>query len=394
MEDSSTGGSDEARAVDVDASTQKQLRRRDVLAAGGVTAAAAVAGCLGFTKGPSDTDSSSTTDTTMPSVTYLHNFRYISKTVSVPDGAEEEGLWTKEGIDVDFQTTTGAKKAAKAVASGKAEFGNGDYGTITQMINKGAPLTIIGHIHYPLDGVVAKGDWLDRFKDLEGKVVGQYDPEKPRLKEAIRRDGGDPSKVEWQTVSPGAATKLLVTGKVDAAAAYWPPNLIRLQNRGYEASALSTAEKLNYMGLALYGHRDVVENKPDLTNSFVRGQMNAWKWGANNPDEVAKVYRAAKNISKEEYQKQYQDKWFGYYLASILPARETAMSEGFGWVDKDRLQQTLNLYTEIDIIDEAKPVDEYLNLGWIEQNKELAIDTAEAILTRLDEDYPFGTDEI
>lgn len=391
MEGDPTSGRSDGRAPGTtETSRETVLPRRDVLAAGGAAAAVSVAGCLatGGSNGPDDTD------TPLPSVIYRHNFRRMSMNSGVRDGTEEKGLWREEGVDVDFKSSTGAKKAAKAVASGNAAFGNGDYGTIVQMINNDAPLAIIGHIHYPLDGVVATGDWLDSFTDLEGKTVAKYDPKKPRLREAIRRDGGDPEKVDWQMVDPGSATKLLVDGKVDAASAYWPPNVIRLQSRGFETAALSTSEKLNYIGMALYANTDVIENQPAVVDGFVRGLMRGWKWGANDPEEVAEVYRNHKDITEEEFDGDYQYKWYGYYLASMLPDRETAKQNGFGWVDVDRLQQTLDLYTEIDILDEAAPAEEYLDLGWFEQNQDLAVETAEAILTRLDEDYEFGTDMI
>lgn len=357
---------------------------------GGAAAAASVAGCLatGGSDEPADTD------TSLPSVIYRHNFRRMSMNSGVRDGTEQKGFWRDEGVDVDFKSSTGAKKAAKAVASGNAAFGNGDYGTIVQMINNGAPLSIIGHIHYPLDGVVATGDWLDTFTDLEGKTVAKYDPKKPRLREAIRRDGGDPEKVDWQVVDPGSGTKLLAEGTVDAASAYWPPNVIRLRSRGLEASALSTSEKLNYIGMAVYANTNVIEDQPDVVDGFVRGLMEGWKWGANKPEEAAEVYMDYEDISEEEFDGNYQYKWFGYYMASMLPDRETAMEKGFGWVDMDRFQQTLDLYTDIDILDEADPAEEYVDLGWFEDNHDLAVETAEAILNRLDEDYDFGTDII
>jgi NitT/TauT family transport system substrate-binding protein len=379
-------GTDAIDSADTDAGRGiTKFGRRDVLAAGGALAGASLAGCLGTTGGSAESDST-TTDTTMPSVTYRHNFRRVAMSVGINDAAEELGLWEEEGLDVDFKTSTGARKAAKSVASGEDEFANGDYATIVKMINAGRPLQIIGHIHYPMDGVVAKGDWLDGFSDLEGKVVGQYDRNKPRLKEAIRRDGGDPSKVTWQTVNPGAATKLLINDKVDASAAYWPPNYVRLRNRGIEVSALNTADKLDYMGLALYGHEDVVENQPEVVNSFVRGVIKAHRLAGNDIGKIEDVYRE----KIEEFNKEQEYDGFGYHLASRVPSQEVGKSEGFGWLDEDRLRQTLNLYTDIGILDEAKSLNTYLDMGWFEQNQDLAVEAAEAIYERLDEDYPFG----
>jgi ABC-type nitrate/sulfonate/bicarbonate transport system substrate-binding protein len=400
--DPTTGNGDEQPQKTTTTSDGRKVQRRDVLAAGGAAAAATVAGCLatGGSDDPADTvatggsDDTTDTETALPSAIYRHNFRRMSMNSGVRDGTEQKGIWREEGVDVDFKSSTGAKKAAKAVASGNAAFGNGDYGTLVQMINKGAPLSIIGHIHYPLDGVVATGDWLDSFTDLEGKTVAKYDPKKPRLREAIRRDGGDPEKVNWQIVNPGSATKLLANGEVDAASAYWPPNVIRLQSRGIETSALSTSKKLNYIGMAVYTNTNVIEKQPDAVGGFLRGVMKGWKWGANNPKEVAEVYRENADVSEEAFDGSYQYKWFGYYLASMLPDRETAKEKGFGWVDMDRFQQTLDLYTEIDILDEADPAEEYVDLRWFEDNQDLAVETAEAILNRLDEDYEFGTDMI
>lgn len=365
------------------------VRRRAFLATSGA-AALALGGCLGN----AGTQSEEPTETELPEVTYRHNFRRVSTAVSINDAAEEYGLWKEEGVDVTFETSTGAKKAAKSVAEGTDEFGNGDYATITAMINSGAPLRIIGHHHYPQDGVVALDDWLDGFADLEGKTVGQYDPNSPRLKEAIRMDGGDPSKVEWKTINPGGAEKLLVEDEVDAARAYWAAPLTWLRHNGYEATALNLSDPLQYMGNTFYGHKDVVENQPEVVEGLIRGIMKANRMACNDFDKLAKVYREKTGMSEEDYNRELDYDAIGYHLAARIPDRETALDKGFGWLDKDRLEHTLDLYVELDVLDEAKPIDEYLHLGFFEDNNDLAVDTAQTILDTLEEEYPFGTDVI
>lgn len=376
--------------------------RRAVLALTGTTLATSLAGCLGGGQGTEQepvpgtaVDTTTPTDATTPepepmtSISYRGRFPRVGLAPAVNDAGIVLGTWEEQRLDVEYVTASGAQAAAKSVASGKDQFGNGGMAAVLQLIEKGAPLVVIGQIADPMAGIVSlqKTD-ITEWTDLEGKVVGQFPfgSTAPAAKVAMRREGVDVSKVTFQNIQPGSGQKLLLSGKLDAVVRYFPQMVERLEYEGTQANVLKTGASLDHLGVALYTRREFVEEQPDMVDRFVKGWLNAFQLWATDVDEVIDLY---KPLAVGEFNEELERETLPGLYASHVPPKEMGKKYGKGWTPKDQLQNTLDVFESTDMLEGTlSPEDVYTN-QFIEQNQELAIETAKTLYDAL-ERYDVG----
>ncbi|WP_411968087.1 ABC transporter substrate-binding protein [Haloferax sp. YSSS75] len=384
--------------------------RRAILAATGAGIATAISGCLGATgsTGGSEettTEESSATATTdaenestpeaseRQDITYRGRFKRVGLAPAVNDGGIALGAWREQGLDVEYVTSSGAQAAAKSVASGKEKFGNGGIMAVLQLIESGAPLVVLGQVADPMGGVVSlKETGIESWTDLEGKVVGMFPfgSTGPAAKTAMRTAGVDVSKVTFQNVQPGAGLKLLLHGELDAMIKYFPQMQDRLEAEGEEANVLKTSDVLDHLGVTLYTRREVVENEPDLVDRFTKGWLNAFQLWATNVDEVIDVY---KPLAAGEFDEELERRTLGDLYASQVPPKEIGLEYGKGWTPPEKLRHTVDIAERAGLIEgNLDPETVYTN-RFIEQNQELAVETAETLYETLQE-YDAGPNSV
>lgn len=372
---------------------RKRIERRDSPATGtnsvsrraflasGAAAATAVAGCLGA--------SESTT-----AVTYRHRFVREGLDPAVNDGGVEMGLWEEEGLDMSFETSQGSQAAAQSVAQGNDDFGNGEIAAVLGQIQAGSPLTIIGQILAPLPAVVSLGNKdITSWSDLEGKTAAKYPfgVVGPLAKGAYQEVTGDPpSEVTWQNMQPGAAGQLVMGGEVDAVVTYFPQIVARLRHNDYEPNVLKIADVYDYLGVSLYTRDEVIEDDPEMVDSFVRGWLRAHKAFVTDLDAMVE----ATSEEQESFDEDIQLETLGEQYASRVPSEEIGLEHGKGWTPQDRLENTQEVFTDLGILDESRPVDEYYTNRFIEQNRELAVETVEVYYEELEENHDIGPDYV
>jgi NitT/TauT family transport system substrate-binding protein len=384
--------------------------RRAVLALAGAGLATGLAGCLGGSNGDGDgTDdgsgdgdgdgdgTSTGTDTNTPyptvDVSYRGRFQRVGLAPAVNDAGVELGTWADDGLNVTYVTASGAQAAAKSVASGKDMFGNGGIAAVLQLIESGAPLTVIGQIAGPMGGVVSMADTgIEDWTDLEGKTIGvfPFGSTGPAAKAAMRRKDVDLSTITFQNIQPGAGQKLLLSGKLDGVVRYFPQILTRLEAQGEQARALKTADVLGHLGVTLYTRTKVVEKHPGRVERFVKGWLEAFEPWVTNVDKVIELYEPK---AVGEFDPELERKTLPSLYASQAPPKETGLEHGKGWTPADRLQDTIDIFTEAGMLEgSVKPEDVYTN-EFVERNHDLAVDTAELLYDRM-EDFDVGPDYV
>lgn len=376
--------------------------RRAILGMAGAGVVTAVAGCLGSantigndtttdttTSRDTTTDDASTTTTANQPVTYRGRFKRVGLAPAVNDAGIAMGAWADQGLDVEYVTASGAQAAAKSVASGKERFGNGGIAAVMQLIESGAPLVVIGQIAGPMGGIVSLADTgIESWSDLEGKVVGMFPfgSTGPAAKAAMRTAGVDLSRVTFQNVQPGAGLKLLLNGNVDAMIKYFPQMKERLEYEGRSANVLKTEDQLGHLGVTLYTRRDVVADEPDLVDRFVKGWLHAIQLWATRTEEVLDLYAP---LAAGDFNVELERRTLGALYASHAPSKDIGLAHGKGWTPPKKLQRTIDVFTEAGLIEGAvTPADVYTN-RFIDQNQELAIETAKTLYETL-ENYDVG----
>lgn len=370
----------------------------------GAGVATSLAGCLG-TVGPTGQEAgtpdggdattrndaeTTTTGEDLPKVTYRGRFDRVGLAPAVNDAGIAMGAWREQGLDVEYVTASGAQAAAKSVAAGNEDFGNGGIPAVLQLIEKGAPLVVVGQIADPMSGIVSLEETgITSWADLEGKVVGKFPfgSTGPAAEAAMRKEGVDISKVTFQNVQPGAALKLLLDGKLDAMIKYFPQMQARLKHQGEASNVLKTSDVLGHLDVCLYTRTDVVESDPDRVDRFVKGWLNAFQLWATRLDEVIDIYEP---LAVGKFDEELERETVGPLYASHVPPKDVGLTYGKGWTPEDRLRTTIDVFTSAGLLDgSVSPSDVYTN-QFIERNHDLAVETARTIYDTLEANYDVG----
>lgn len=356
--------------------------RRRLLAAGGAVAAGGLSGCLGVF-GESGEE--------MPAITYRHRYKRAGIGTGMSDAAVALGAWEDQDLDVSFETSSGSYAAAKSVASGKDMFGNGGVAAPLGLRQQGESLVILGQLYNPMGGVVSPGEHgIETWQDLEGKTVGTfpYGSSGPTAKAAMRRKGVDLSTINFQEIQPGSGYKLLVEGKIDAQVQWVTTVIPRLESNGYDPNVLVTGQVLDHLGVTLYTRREVVEDKPDVVERFVRGWLEAYQIFANRVEKLLEIYKpkAIEGFDEEIARASYPT-----YLAGAAPIESIGRQYGKGWIPPVKVDETATIFEEAGLLDGQVSIEDAYTNEFVNRNRDYAVETAAELYDRL-EDFDVGPD--
>jgi NitT/TauT family transport system substrate-binding protein/putative hydroxymethylpyrimidine transport system substrate-binding protein len=140
------------------------------------------------------------------------------------------------GDRVEIRKPGSGPDSLKLVTSGTVELSVLDIHDLAIAREAGSDLVAVGAlVAKPLAAVIAQPD-VRRPRELEGRTVGVSGlPSDPAfLRAIVEHDGGDFSRVRQVTIGFNAVSRLL-TGRVDAAPAFWNAEGVALKQRGLAA---------------------------------------------------------------------------------------------------------------------------------------------------------------
>lgn len=194
----------------------------------------------------------------------------------------DKGYFSKEGLDVQFQTGQGGAAMLPAVSSGSMDFAVGNALSVLVAADKGLDMKIVAGFSnsiasgHDIESVVVKKDSpIQSWKDLAGKTVSvnavntQGDL---TIMEAAAKEGADPKAIKFSEVAFPDAQAQLDRGNIDAA---WVP----------EPFMSKMLNDPNYRLLG-YPYQVVIPGLPTMV-SFTSGNF-----AKSNPDTVAKFKKA------------------------------------------------------------------------------------------------------
>ncbi|WP_221583375.1 ABC transporter substrate-binding protein [Microbacterium sp. G2-8] len=142
----------------------------------------------------------------------------------------DEGIFEEHGLDVTLAEAQGGAAMLPSVSTGEYDFGVGNGLSVLTAATQGIDMRMVSGYSYSLpEGedinavVVRAGDGIESWSDLEGKTVATNTIKTQgdlTINEAIERDGGDPSTVEYIEVPFPDALPQLEGGNADAV---WIP---------------------------------------------------------------------------------------------------------------------------------------------------------------------------
>lgn len=232
----------------------------------------------------------------------------------------QKGIFAKHGLEVTPKPAQGGAAIVPAVLSGEDQFGFSNVVSLLTAREKGVPLISVaggasstGDPTSDVNAVlVAKGSTLQSAKDLEGKKVAINSLNNigdTTIKTAVKKAGGDPSKVKFVELPFPDMPAQLANGTVDAA---WESEPFRSQILAAGGRVLFDNLTETYPTLQIaqwFTSADLKQKKPELVANFTTAINEAMTYATDHPDEARAVLATYTKIPAEAAAKVVLPKW-------------------------------------------------------------------------------------
>jgi NitT/TauT family transport system substrate-binding protein len=257
----------------------------------------------------------------------------------------EQGFFEDHGIELKIETGQGGAALVPAVMSGELEFATSNPVSLLTAADKGLGVRVISHWsadHEKADNainavVATKDSGISSAKDLEGKTVAVNTLKSMgdlTINEAVRQDGGDPSKVKYIELPFPDMPAALGKGNADAV---WVPEpfMSGLLADGNVTVTNPTVVAAPGMPTQLmFTSTAFAEKEPELVKDMTAALEETLAYAQENPDAVrAHIPDVNPNI-KPEAAKALKLEEFGTDLREAQIARIGDLMASAGWIDK------------------------------------------------------------
>lgn len=229
--------------------------------------------------------------------------------------AEEKGFWEKEGLKVELQQVDDNAVSKQLLSSNKVD---GIMGwtpeTIQVLADNGVEMKVVfvTDVSDGADGIIAK-DGINTLEDLKGKTLSYESGSPSHLFLSYLLDQKNISINDIKTINQTAsdAGAAFVAGKVDAAVT-WEPWLTKANSR-QGGHILVSSKDLPILPALPAFRTDVIKNRPQDVQAFMRGVFAAMEYVKSNPDESYEIIAKGYNLSKQEVAEQIPTfHWMSY----------------------------------------------------------------------------------
>jgi NitT/TauT family transport system substrate-binding protein len=223
-----------------------------------------------------------------------------------------EGIFAKNGIDIESVGLSGSAKLHQAMAAGNLDIGLGAGSDLIFPI-KGAPEIAVADMAGPpllMSFIVPWNSPVKSADDLKGKRIGISTVNSLTqwlALELARQKGWGPDGLSFVTVGAEAAPQVaaLVTGQIDALVSSTALGLkLAQERRGRDLFPASDVVKI-FMIHAIYASDKLVRERPDAVRRFLKGWFETIAFMRKNKAETVRVTRTVTNFPQDVEDQEY-----------------------------------------------------------------------------------------
>tara|TARA_R110000751_G_scaffold95381_7_gene186510 strand:+ start:24018 stop:24995 length:978 start_codon:yes stop_codon:yes gene_type:complete len=205
------------------------------------------------------------------------------------------GCFEEQDIEFVFDRGAGGVDTVSKVASGLADLGRADLGTVMLGASgAGAKVKAILPVYSisPFAVLTLSDSGINGLKDLEGRVLahGPGDSAIQMLPIAMENAGADLSKVKTETVDFSALLGLLIQGKSDAQTTFMTTGRILqnvLKKAGKEGTLIHFGEDLDMYGSVVFASHTFLDTRPEVAARANKALQCAYLKGKDDPVTIA-----------------------------------------------------------------------------------------------------------
>ncbi|MEU5339794.1 ABC transporter substrate-binding protein [Streptomyces sp. NPDC020766] len=222
---------------------------------------------------------------------------------------QSKGFYSKRGIKLSLTSAQGGAAIVPGVVSGQFDFGFSNMTSLLVAQSKNMPVKAVanGVASTGKEGsdfaelAVKKGSPLKSAKDVEGKKVAANTLNNicdTSVKESVRKDGGDPSKVEFVEMPFDQMPAALANGQVDAACVV-EPALATIKSQGGTTIASLFVDVSPDLTVAMYfTSQQYAQKNPEMVKKFQEATAESLAYADSHPDEARAIISTYTKIPK------------------------------------------------------------------------------------------------
>ncbi|MDQ6670119.1 MAG: ABC transporter substrate-binding protein [Chloroflexota bacterium] len=278
--------------------------------------------------------------------------------------ALEKGYYTDENLDVTIVPGGPDIVSEQQVANGQADFGVDWVASFLAFRDKGLPLIDVAQI-YQSSGLLLvskKSANITKPEDLKGKNVGVwYGGNEFEFLALMDKLKFDPDK-DMNVIKQGFTMDPFLAGQMDAASAMTYNEYQIVLESGVKPEDLNvinyTQEGVGMLEDNLFTTEDMVKNKKDLVQRFVRASIKGWQGAAD--DQKFAVDSVMKYAEQGSTTVDHQTRMMSEVAKLILPSGMP--KDQLGVMDAGRFKTTADIALKFHVINApADPAKSYTN---------------------------------
>ena len=222
--------------------------------------------------------------------------------------AVSKGFFKEQNLDVTVANVRGGAEAVPGVTSGQFQFAFANVISLLLATSKGLPLKAVAAGNFstgkPEDFggiVVPKDSPIKAMKDLEGKTISVNQINNiggVTVRAAMRKGGGDPTKLKFIEVPFPEMPAALGQSRVDAA---WivEPFLTVARNQGAVILDWNFADTGPQIQISAYfTTKEYASKNPDVVQRFAAAINKGLSYAAEHPDDARAILLTYTKIEK------------------------------------------------------------------------------------------------
>ena len=277
--------------------------------------------------------------------------------------AQARGYYTREGLEVEFQTARGGVDVAKQVGAGNAVIGGGIGDTPIIVRANVIPVKAVAVLGgRSLTQLVARADSdIQGPADLKGKTVttmSYQDTTFYALLGALASAGLGKDDLDIQAAGPAGVWKLFAAGKSVAMAAV-PDWIGIVRAQGIQVRVMPIETYFKSMAQAILASDETIAKRPELIAKLVRATLHGMKDIMADPDGAAVDY--VKAVAQHKGKEKGMAAVFRLYNTYVYPGQKVV-----GAMDPERLAAVQDFYVLQGIVRRPAPLDDLYTNQFVE----------------------------
>ncbi|KMS76672.1 nitrate ABC transporter substrate-binding protein [Streptomyces viridochromogenes] len=233
---------------------------------------------------------------------------------------QKQGFFEKQGLKLEFTPAQGGAAIVPGVVSGQFQFGFSNVTSLMVAQTNGLPVQAVangiastGVRGKDFNGLMVKKDSpVKSPKRLEGKKVAintLKNINETAVRQAVRKAGGDPDKVELVEMAFDQMPAALDQGQIDAACVVEPATAT-IRSQGGREIASPLVDVAPEVTVAMYfTSTQYAQQHPDVVKKFQDATAESLAYAEAHPDEARQIVTTYTKIPASVLEQVILPKW-------------------------------------------------------------------------------------